>query len=149
MVLCLKRGVNMGTVPNDTRYDVFFTTRSSTRVVTDYTDLTDMRGDCPPQETEGTEVNDHPDESGRFYDGFPDSSMSGVAILPDPFGQIKGRNARHLRALRFPKGSLSYDPAKSVTGQARRALRLTVPAKTANLLQRVSDPDVNHACRVV
>jgi hypothetical protein len=53
----------------------------------------------------------HPDESGRFYDGFPNSPMSGVAILPDPFGQIKGRNVYHLGTLRLTKGSLSYDPA--------------------------------------
>jgi hypothetical protein len=58
----------------------------------------------------------YPDESGRFYDGFPDSSMSGVAILPDPFGQTKERNAYHLGTLRFPKGSLSYDPAKTAIG---------------------------------
>jgi hypothetical protein len=41
MVLCLKRGVKVGTVPRAARYDAAFTTRTSTLVLTDYTDLTD------------------------------------------------------------------------------------------------------------
>jgi hypothetical protein len=56
------------------------------------------------------EIVHHPDESGRFYDGVPDPSMSGVAILTDPFGQIKGHNAYHQGTPRLTKGSLPYNP---------------------------------------